>query len=77
MANTNIKKGLQPTRYLSGAPYCGAANTYSTASGDGTLIGIGDPVTYAGTSQTINGIIYLDVKRAATGDILRWRDGRS
>lgn len=70
MANTNIKKGLQPTRYLSGGPYNGAANTYSTASGDGNLIGLGDPVTYSGTSQTINGIVYLDVKRAATGDIL-------
>lgn len=70
MANVDSPFGLKPVRYLSGGPYNGATNVYSTASGDGTLIGIGDPVTYSGTSQTINGIVYMDVKRAATGDIV-------
>jgi|SRR6185436_11286375 len=70
MANANTKFGLRPVRYLSGAPYNGAANTYSTPTGDGTAIFLGDPVTYIGTSQTINGNIYADVKQAATGDII-------
>lgn len=70
MANVDSPFGLKPVRYLSGGPYNGATNIYSTAAGDGTLIGIGDPVTYSGTSQTINGVVYMDVKRAATGDIV-------
>lgn len=70
MANANTKFGLRPVRYLSGAPYNGAANQYSTASGDGVALFLGDPVTYSGTSQTINGNVYLDVKQAATGDII-------
>lgn len=70
MANADTPFGLRPTRYLSGAPYNGAVKTYSTAAGDGTAIYIGDPVTLSGTSQTINGSVYLDVDQAATGDII-------
>jgi hypothetical protein len=55
---------------LSGSPYNGAVNHYSTASGDGTAIFIGDPVTLSGTSQTINGLVYADVDQAATGNII-------
>lgn len=70
MANVDSQFGFRPVRYLSGAPYTGAVNTYSTASGDGTAIYIGDPVTLAGTSQTINGSVYLDVAQSATGGIV-------
>lgn len=70
MANVDTPFGLKPVRYLSGAPYNGAANIYTTASGDGTAIFIGDPVTLSGTSQTVNGSIYADVAQAATGDIV-------
>jgi hypothetical protein len=70
MANADTPFGLRPVRYLSGAPYNGAVNHYSTASGDGTAIFIGDPVTLSGTSQTINGLVYADVDQAATGNII-------
>lgn len=70
MANADTPFGLRPVRYLSGAPYNGAVNHYSTATGDGTAIYLGDPVTLSGSSQTINGNIYLDVDQAATGDII-------
>lgn len=70
MANTDTPFGLKPVRYMSGAPYTGAANAYSTAAGDGTAIFIGDPVIISGTAQTIDGVIYQDVDQAATGDVI-------
>lgn len=70
MPNVDSPFGLRPVRYLSGAPYNGAVNTYATAAGDGTAIYIGDPVIASGTSQTINGNIYADVDQAATGDVI-------
>lgn len=70
MANVDTPFGLRPVRYLSGAPYNGAANVYTTASGDGTAIGVGDPVKLSGTAQTINGATYADVDQAATGDVI-------
>jgi len=70
MANADTPFGLRPVRYISGAPYNGAANVYSTATGDATAIYIGDPVKLSGTSQTINGVIYRDVDQAATGDVV-------
>jgi hypothetical protein len=69
MANPSIPNGLVPVRTLTG-PYMGQTNAYSTAAGDGTLIGIGDPVKLAGTSQLIGDITYADVARAATGDVI-------
>lgn len=71
MANVNSPHGFNPVRYLSGAPYNGAANIYSTTTGDGTAIGIGDPVLDLGTSTTWpDGTITKDVKIAATTDVL-------
>lgn len=72
MANPDIPRGLVPVGYVGGAPYNGAARVYSVAAGDGTRIGIGDPVTTAGvgTGQTINGVLSIDVVRAATGDVI-------
>ena len=70
MANTDTPFGLKPVRYMSGAPYNGAVNAYSTATGDATAIYIGDPVIISGTAQTIDGVIYQDVDQAATGDVI-------
>jgi hypothetical protein len=41
MANTSTPNGAVPVRSLTG-PYMGNTNAYSTAAGDGTLLGIGD-----------------------------------
>jgi hypothetical protein len=72
MANPDTPFGLRPVGYVGGAPYNGAARVYTVAAGDGVRIGIGDPVTTAavGTAQTVNGVSYLDVVRAATGDVI-------
>lgn len=70
MANPDTPNGLVPVRTLTGAPYNGAVNIYSTAAGDGTAIYIGDPVKLSGTSQTIGDAIYADVDQAATGDVI-------
>lgn len=70
MANVNSPHGLNPVRYLSGAPYNGAANVYTTTTGDGTAIGIGDLVLDLGTSTSnTDGTITKDVKIAATTDV--------
>jgi len=70
MANTDNAFGLKPVQHRNGAPYNGAFRLYSTATGDGTAIYIGDPVILSGTSQTISGKIYSDVDQAATGDVI-------
>ena len=70
MANADRAAGFLPVRYITGAPYNGAADVYSTASGDATAIFLGDPVKLSGTSTTINGVVYADVDQAATGDVI-------
>jgi len=65
MANANAPFGLRPVRYKSGAPYNGAANLYSVASGDSTALFVGDPVIIAGTGDA-GGI--STVTAAAAGD---------
>lgn len=70
MANQNAPYGLKAVRYVSGSPFNGGTNPYSTATGDGTALFPGDLVKLAGTSQTINGVVYPDVTRAATGDVI-------
>ena len=71
MANVNSPHGLNPVRYLSGAPYAGAANVYTTTTGDGTAIGVGDPVLDLGTTtQNADGTYTKDVKIAATTDVI-------
>lgn len=70
MPNVDTPFGLRPVRYMSGAPYNGAVNAYSTAASDGTAIYVGDPVIISGTAQTIDGIVYQDVNQAATGDVI-------
>lgn len=68
MPNASTPNGAVPVRTLTG-PYNGSTNAYSTAAGDGTLLGIGDFVKLAGTSQTVGEATYSDVTRAATGDV--------
>lgn len=70
MANSNNPFGLKPVRYVSGSPYNGACNPYSTASGDGTALWLGDLVKFAGTSQLIGDLTLLDVAKAATTDVV-------
>lgn len=70
MANADNAFGLKPVRHITGAAYNGAADVYSTASGDATAIYVGDPVKLSGTSSTVNGIVYADVDQAATGDVI-------
>lgn len=43
--------GLMPVRYKSGAPYNGAANVYSVASGEANNLFVGDPVILSGTGD--------------------------
>lgn len=70
MANVDSSFGLRPVRQLDGSAYNGAVRHYSTATGDGTAIFLGDPVVLSGTSQEINGVTYLDVDQAATGNVI-------
>lgn len=51
MANVNRPNGLKPVSYLNGAPYNGQARMYSVASGNGTALYVGDPVTLSGTAD--------------------------
>lgn len=70
MANTDSPFGFKPVRMLDGSPYSASLRVFSTATGDGTAIFKGDPVILSGSSQTIDGQIYLDVDQAATGDVI-------
>lgn len=71
MANAVSPFGLKPVRHRNGAPFNGAARVYSVAAGNGTAIYVGDLVTLAGTSQTIDGVVYSDVVQSATGDVFQ------
>lgn len=50
MANVDSAFGLRPVRYLGGAPYNGACNTYIALASYATDLFIGDPVVVTGTS---------------------------
>lgn len=70
MANVNAPFGLNPVADVSGRPWSGACQVMTTTAGDGTAIGIGDPVLALGTSTTnADGTITKDVKIAATTDV--------
>ncbi len=70
MANPNTPFGLRPVSMLDGSPYSASVRIFSTASGDGTAIFLGDPVNLSGTSSTVNGRVYIDVDQAATGAVI-------
>lgn len=50
MANVDSPFGLRPVRYVSGAPYNGAANLYYFAADASIAAYIGDPVYASGTA---------------------------
>lgn len=50
MANTQYAFGLRPVRYIGGAPYNGAVNTYFAQSDYATDLFIGDPVVVTGAN---------------------------
>ena len=59
MANVARINGFSPVKYLSGAPYNGAANTYAIPTSDTTnSYAIGDIVMSAGGADD-NGVIYV------------------
>ena len=64
MANVDAPFGLKPVRYMSGAPYNGAANVYYAPASYATALFIGDPVIITGTSDA-SGI--PEVNRATAG----------
>lgn len=70
MANPDTPFGLKPVSMLDGSPYSASVRVFSTASGDGTAIFLGDPVKLSGTSSTVDGRVYVDVDQAATGDVI-------
>jgi hypothetical protein len=70
MANAPIG-GLRPVRTVSGSPYSGAFRAYTIPASDGTAVYIGDLVTGATTSSTVNGVQYQDVAISATGDVFQ------
>lgn len=51
MANADTPRGLSPVRYLSGAPYNGAANLYYIPASDNTAAYIGGLVKLAGDAD--------------------------
>mgnify|MGYP001571940173 CR=1 FL=1 len=70
MANVNSPFGLSPIGSITG-PFIGLCEVMTTTTGDGTAIGIGDPVLALGTSTTnADGTVTKDVKIAATTDVL-------
>lgn len=70
MANVNAPFGLSPVADVSGRPWNGALRVMTTTTGDGTAIGIGDPVLALGTGTVLpDGTVAKDVKIAATTDV--------
>ena len=69
MANANTKFGLRPVRDVNGRPYSGSVNLYAVPATDGTALYLGDPVKLGGTGEIVNDSTYVDVTRAATGDV--------
>lgn len=66
MANTDYPQGLAPLRYLSGACYTGATNTYYVPASDSTAIYVGGLVKLAGSADA-NGVASI-TGNVATGD---------
>lgn len=66
MANSDAPMGLKPVRYLSGAVYTGAANTYSIPDTDATAVYLGGLVKLAGSANA-DGVATV-TGNVATGD---------
>lgn len=66
MPNSNAPAGLRPVKYLSGAPYNGAANRYCIPASDATAAYIGSMVKPAGSADA-NGVMTV-TSNVATGN---------
>ncbi len=55
MASVSRINGFKPVKTISGAPYSGKANLYFMASGDSTVVMVGDAVKIAGDARTASG----------------------
>jgi hypothetical protein len=55
MASVSRINGFRPVKTLSGAPYSGKANLYFMASGDSTVVMVGDAVKIAGDARAASG----------------------
>ena len=55
MANPDASVGLVPVRRIDGAPYMANLMACNVPVGDGTRIGIGDPVKLAGDAGSVTG----------------------
>ena len=60
MANADAPFGLKPVRYISGAPYNGAANVYRVTSATSNLM-VGDPVYDGGWGVNSDGVPIVDI----------------
>lgn len=65
MANTSNVNGLTPVRFLSGAAWNGAMETFFVPASDATAIGVGDLVKISGLSDAVG---IRGVTKAAVGD---------
>jgi len=55
MASVSRINGFRPVKTISGAPYSGKANLYFMASGDSTVVMVGDAVKIAGDARAASG----------------------
>src|SRR3990167_8968541 len=70
MANVNLARGLIPVRYISGAPYNGAANVYYVPSTYATALYRGDPVIHVTDASDTNGVPTVARATAAGGNYM-------
>jgi hypothetical protein len=71
MANPDAAFGLRPVKMIDGSPYNGQSITCHVPATDATLLGIGDPVKFAGSSGSVDGVNnFPTVTRAAAGDAI-------
>jgi hypothetical protein len=71
MANVNAPFGLSPVGNITSAAFNSMCEVMTTTTGDGTAIGIGDPILALGTSTTnADGTVTRDGKIAATTDVI-------
>jgi hypothetical protein len=70
MANANTPYGLRPVGNFDGHRMRDPSVPTRCRRAMATAIMIGDPVKLVGTGQTINGEVYADIARAATGDVI-------
>lgn len=68
MANKDAPRGLVPVGYLNGSPWNGKFSIYYIPVGDGTAVGIGDPVSLAGSADASGQYATVVKSTAGTGN---------